>query len=167
MKKSCPTKISGFTLIELLVTISIMGILFGLGVAKYNEFNRRQILEQAAQELKSNLRLVQDKALAGEKDCTVCMRGIVCGDGDDRVLDGWYVSFSTGSYQIYGSCGGLQFPISPQTVNLSSRNISIPSPPSPIRFKPLAQGVDGATTISLSGYGETRSIMITVTGEIK
>jgi len=174
-EKICPTKISrkfsrvnpGFTLIELLVTISIMGILFGLGVAKYNEFNRRQILDQAAQELKSNLRLAQDKALAGEKDCSVCQVGIKCGDGDDKVLDGWYVSFSSGSYQIYGRCGGQQFPTSPKTVNLSSRNINIPSPPSPIRFKPLAQGVDGATTISLSGYGETRPITVTGTGEIK
>jgi len=173
MKKLCPTKISrkfsrvnpGFTLIELLVTISIMGILFGLGVAKYNEFNRRQILDQAAQELKSNLRLAQDKALAGEKDCSVCQVGIKCGDGDDKVLDGWYVRFSATRYQISGSCGGL--PFSPQTVDLSKRNITIPSPPSPIRFKPLAQGVEGATTITLSGYGGTRPITVTGTGEIK
>jgi len=162
MKKLC----LGFTLIELLVTISIMGILFGLGVAKYNEFNRRQILDQAAQELKSNLRLVQNKALAGEKDCTVCQVGSKCGDGDDKVLDGWYVSFSANNYQIYGKCGAAQF--SPQTVDLSRRNITLSSSPSNlVRFKPLGQGVDGATTITLSGYGETRTITVTTTGEIK
>jgi len=178
-EKICPTKISrkfsrvnpGFTLIELLVTISIIGVLFGIGVAKYNEFNRRQILDQAAQELRSNLRLAQDKALAGEKDCSSSKCGGsdgICGtnDANEKSLEGWYVSFSANNYQIYGKCGVAQF--SPQTVDLSGRNITLSSFPSNlVRFKPLAQGVDGATTISLSGYGETRPITVTGTGEIK
>ena len=157
--------ISGFTLIELLVTMSIIGILLGIGIAKYNEFNRRQILIQAAQELRNNLRLVQDKALAGEKNCSVCQVGDECGDSDDLVLDGWYVSFSSGSYQIYGSCGGETF--SSKTITLSDRNISIPLPPSAIRFKPVGQGVEGETTITLSGFEKTETVTVTKTGDIR
>jgi len=42
-----------FTLIELLIAMSIMAILFTIGIAKYNDFNRRQIVTQAALELNS------------------------------------------------------------------------------------------------------------------
>lgn len=156
----------GFTLIELLVTISIVGIIFALGVAQYNKFNRRQILIQAAQELKSNLRLAQDKALAGEKDCSVCQGSDgVCGNADDRVLEGWYASFSSDSYQIYGRCGGQTF--GTKSVNLSNRGVTLPSPPPVVRFKPLGQGVEGATTVGLSGFGPTQTVTVTETGEIR
>ncbi|MGB9613813.1 MAG: pilus assembly FimT family protein, partial [Candidatus Margulisiibacteriota bacterium] len=33
---------TGFTLIELLVTISLIGILFTIGIASYIDFSRRQ-----------------------------------------------------------------------------------------------------------------------------
>lgn len=165
MKKT----VRGFTLIELLVTMSILGILFGIGIAEYNKFNRRQILVQAAQELKTNLRLAQDKALAGEKDCSVCQVGLVCGDSDDLVLDGWYVSFSSGSYQIYGSCDGSQFPSSPKTVNLISEITITTSPllPHTIRFKPIGQGVEEETTITLSGFDQEEEVTVTTTGDIR
>ena len=39
----------GFTLIELLIVITIMGLLVGVGIASYNEFNRTQTIKQAAQ----------------------------------------------------------------------------------------------------------------------
>lgn len=157
MKRTC----LGFTLIELLVTISIIGIIFGIGVAQYNRFTRRQILVQATQELKSNLRFVQDKAMAGEKDVDVC------GSGSGATpLDGWYLAPGGGGYVIFGRCGGIDF--GSKTANLSGRGVSI-SPFPAIRFKPLGQGVVGATTITLtlSSSGETQSVTVTETGEIR
>ncbi len=160
MKKTCSKNSSskfGFTLIELLVSISIIGIVFGLGIAAYTRFNRRQILFQAAQDLKSNLRLAQDKAMAGEK-------GTECGDA--FTLQGWYVSFATESYQVYGMCDGQTF--GPPAIDLTKRNVTIDSPlPGTIRFKPLGQGVEGATTITLSGKGGTETITVTEAGEIR
>lgn len=154
MKKT----VRGFTLIELLVTMSIIGILFGIGFAKYNEFNRRQILAQTAQELKNNLRLAQNKALAGEKPTTGC-----------TTLDGYQVNFSSGtpdSYTIQAKCS--EGPVgTAKTFKLPS-TVKFTSPPSPILFKVLAQGVEGASTITLrfSGVGD-EAVTVTETGEIK
>lgn len=174
MKKACSNTLFskfGFTIIELLVSMSIIGIVFGVGVAAYTRFNRQQILFQAAQDLKSNLRLAQDKALAGEKDCSPSKCGGsdgICGTGDanERKLDGWYISFTENGYQIYGRCEGQTF--GPPAIDLTKRSITIDSPPpKPIRFKPLGQGVEEATTITLSGTGGTEKVTVTETGEIR
>jgi prepilin-type N-terminal cleavage/methylation domain-containing protein len=150
----------GFTLIDLLITMSIIGVLFGLGVAKYNEFNRRQILDQAAQTLKSNLRLAQDKALAGEKPT------IGCG-----VLDGYQANFVDSNPDYY-TLGAKCSPSSPTANNFSLPTgvsfSSLPSP-NPIIFKVLGHGtnINGSTNIVLSGFSSTRTITVTSTGEIR
>ncbi len=57
----------GFTLIELLVTIVISGILLAIGVARYVEFNKSELVRSTGQTFKNNLRDIQAKALAGVK----------------------------------------------------------------------------------------------------
>ena len=177
MKKICPTKISrkfsrvnfGFTLIELLVVASILMILSGIGLASYNQFNRRKILDKATQELKSNLRLIQDKALAGEK-LSSC----------SSALDGWYITFTANSYRFYGICDNTEFydNESPKSkeINLASKKITISSTrqmPSVIRFKPLGHGsehgLEDSTTITLTylGSGFSQQVIVSKTGEIK
>jgi prepilin-type N-terminal cleavage/methylation domain-containing protein len=160
MRKSCP----GFTLIELLISISIIAVVFGLGVAKYNEFNRRQIVIQATNELKSNLRLTQGRAINGEKDCAVCQVGAACGDSDDLGLEGWYVGFTADSYQVYGQCGGL--PFSSKTTDLGGRQIALSSTVNPIWFKPLGLGVEEGATITLSAFGIDETVVVSQSGEI-
>src|SRR4030042_3903407 len=104
MKKTCP----GFTLIELLVVFSVIAILFTIGFASYQSFNRKQIVVQAAKELKENLRLAQNKASVGEKPT-----------GCTGTLNGWQVAFSgDSSYQIQAVCP-------PNTVNF--KTITLPS----------------------------------------
>jgi len=56
----------GFTLIEMLVVISIMLLMVGLGIANYIDFNDRQTVLTATDELKTHLRTAQTKALAGD-----------------------------------------------------------------------------------------------------
>jgi len=178
MKKACSKTLNpklstlspklGFTLIEVLIVMTIIGIIFGLGMAQYSKFNRSQIVVQAAQELKNNLRFAQNKAIAGEKDCSSAECGGadgICGTNDvgEKTLEGWRVNYSSGqNYQIYGSCDGETF---------RDRSIDLPSGVSPtpfsILFKPLGRGVVGATTITLSGFGETRRVSVSATGEIK
>lgn len=151
---------SAFTLIELLVAVSIMGILFTVGISRYNDFNRRQILTQATQELKSNLRLIQDKALAGEKN-SICT----------TALEGWYISFTASSYQLGSRCNGADF--SYKTVSLSPKNITIsllPLGTTSIRFKPLGHGPGGSTitiTLTQTASGLTQAITVSPTGDIK
>lgn len=158
MKKFCP-KSSAFTLIELLVVVSIIGILFTVGLALYNDFNRRQIVVQAAKELKDNLRLAQSKALAGEKDSSICGSGPT-----SKTLDGWYIDFS-GS-QIYGQCGGTPFGSDPFDV---PSVILIASSVNPLKFKPLAEGAEIATEaiICISGFSKEYQLRVTSSGEIK
>lgn len=159
-----------FTLIEILVVTSIMGILFTLGIAGYNEFNRQQILDQATKQVKSDLRLAQQKALVGEKDCSSSKCGGndgVCGTNDlgEKSLEGWFISFSLTSYTIYGSCGGVSFGNKP--VNLPNV-VSFSPIPGLVQFGPLAQGVvQGAQTIKLTAFSKPpKTITITASGEI-
>jgi prepilin-type N-terminal cleavage/methylation domain-containing protein len=160
MKRDCP----GFTLIELLVVTGLMAILFSVFYASYTSFNRRQILEQAALDLKSNLRLAQNKALSGEKPTGT---GVVC-----NVLDGYQVSFSSREYKIKPKCDGdvLENPSSTSTFPLPSTLMFNPVPPV-ILFRVLGLGVDlGDTTeitIDISGYGLLKTIKVNNVGEIK
>lgn len=151
MKKNC----LGFTLIELLVTISIIGILFTISLAKYNEFNRRQILVQAANELKSNLRLAQSKALGAEKPA-----------GCD-VLFGHKLEFLANNrdYKIVAVCSGSEVDV--KTGLTLGPNVTKVSGSSSILFKVLAQGVETAETFTLrfSG-GEGMDVTVTEVGEI-
>jgi prepilin-type N-terminal cleavage/methylation domain-containing protein len=153
MRKFCP----GFTLIELLVTITIITLVFTIGLAQYNRFNRRQILIKAKDQLISDLRLTQSKALSAEKP-------IGC---EATLLSGHKLEFiSNANYQITAVCGseivvksGLSLP----------EGITKQSGPDEVLFKILSQGTDisGTASITLLGFGETQDISINSAGEIK
>lgn len=164
MKKICP-KSSGFTLIELLVVVSIIGILFTVGLAFYNDFNRRQIVVQSAKALKDTLRLVQSKALAGEKDSSICGSG-----STSKTLDGWFINFSGSEYRVYGKCGGVEF--SSVITTLPTGFILTSPSTNPLPFRPLVGGVElvvGLTEdkICIFGFGKYYRLKITPSGEIK
>ena len=100
-------KNQGYTLIELIIVITIIGILVGFAVPAYTQFNASQLLKRAATEMKDDLRLMQNRASTGEKNCPFYDTG---GDGiDDNRLIGWYISVdqaagSNSSYSMYGRC---------------------------------------------------------------
>ncbi len=148
MKKSCP----GFTLIELLITMTIITLLFSIGMAQYNKFNRRQILVKAKDELVSNLRLAQSKSLAAEKPTT-------CTD----ILSGHKVKFiNNQNYKIIAVCGN----------EVDIKDITLPTGVSKqagneVFFRVLSQGSPTDTAITLSGFGETTTVAVTTSGEIK
>ena len=156
--KTCSKPLSskfGFTLIELLVVFSIIALLFTIGMAAYQEFNRGQIVVQAAQELKENLRLTQGKSLAAEKPGTCT-----------GTLQGWQVSFSGDgkSYSLKAIC--------PNEVDF--RTIFFPGDlektggPDYVLFKVLSQGVESGGTITITGFGaKTATVTVTPSGEIK
>lgn len=146
------TSPKGFTLIELLVATSIVVTILGIGLARYSEFNRRQIVDQAIQELKSNLRLAQNKALNGEKNCTSAFLGyrvLIFGDRyclrsacqDNEGLCRWYdFPAQVGAYAVSGFSGFL--------------------------FNALAKGVEEAGEVYLSGYGTYRKVVVETAGNI-
>jgi len=55
----------GFTLIELLVVVAISMILAMVGIPSFNNYTRRQVLVQAAENFKSDLQRMQNRARSG------------------------------------------------------------------------------------------------------
>jgi len=150
MRKSC----SGFTVVELLIILSLMALLFTLGIAQYNRFNRSQSLVKARDELISNLRLTQSKALGAEKpsSCTESLSGHKLKFIDNR------------HYKIVAVCG--------EEIDIKT-DIALPSGVSKqagsneIFFKVLSQGSESDVSFVLSGFGETKTVTVSTVGEIK
>lgn len=166
----------GFTLIEMLVGISLFGIFFGLGLTQYNRFNRRQTLLEAARELKSHLRFAQQKAVAGEMDCDSTECGGLdgtCGTADpgEKSLAGWHFRLNgTNAYEILGECCDSNFPpnceeFSEKSISLSRDQMTIGG--SDILFYPLDRGTNGPATLTLTYAGQTESVFVSASGEIK
>ena len=162
-------KSKGFTLIELLVVITLFGIVSTLITASYTTFERNQRIRNATQTLKNDLRLVQNKALAGDKgvsnvpgsDCTdlnqCCPNTYL---NNNYSLVGWYVFWyitaTTSNYGYAGVCRSdsgseTRFPVPikyvyfPAGVTLNSIKLNdiaiINGAKLMVLFKPLATDV--------------------------
>ena len=146
MVKKLPTALSstildgaGFTLIELLVTISLIGILFTVGIASYIDFSRRQVVFQAARKIVQDLRLTQSLAANNQKPQLQSQEL----DPDCVTLDGYTFNFSAdNSYTISANCSG-------PTYNKEIKGGSILPPPDLnlsglpwVKFKVLRQAME-------------------------
>lgn len=129
-------KSKGFTLIELLVVITLFAIVSTLITASYTTFERNQRIKHAAQTLKNDLRLVQNKALAGDKgvsnvpagDCTdlnKCCPNIYL--NNNYSLVGWYVTFNTAQTSTYTYAGVCKNNTGGTETSFNSKTISYPS----------------------------------------
>jgi prepilin-type N-terminal cleavage/methylation domain-containing protein len=169
MKKDCP----GFTLVELLVSISVVAILSGIGLAAFSSFNRRQIVASATRQLVSDLRLAQSKADSNEKP-TACQASEV-----DLLGYEFIIETANRHYKITPVCA-LSPPLPsiktvdiPGVIRLACATCPNPNDNVQIFFKTLRQGVassgfnsESKLTITLTGYGATRSATLTSSGEI-
>jgi len=151
MAKSFPAR--GFTLIELLVTISLTAIVGSFGLAYYSSFNRRQIVEQAAKKIVSDIRLAQNLALSQQKpdpgDCTcTTLKSYSFVVDDDEI-----------SYKIIPDCSSVCVPeVIVKKVELE--NVTLSGGLDWIKFTVLSQGVGitpaGGQLIILSKDGSYR-----------
>lgn len=80
--KKAPAINFGFTLIELLVVISIIAIITGAIVPNFNTYIKNQNLRQSGDQIKTDLRSIQNRALTGV--------------GYDIYKGYWGVKFDTG-----------------------------------------------------------------------
>lgn len=141
----------GFTIIELLIVISIVGILAALGLASYVDFNRSQIVSQAAAKIVQDLRLAQSLAANNVKpeDCST--------------LESYSFILSGNSYEITSDCSTSVMvnsgfvPNNLQLVGFST-----------VKFKVLSHGVEttGGSSLAVSGFGKTKTIIVGEGGEI-
>lgn len=154
----------GYTFIEVLVGITIITLIFAFGYAGFREFARRQTLSSAVRDLKGELRLAQEQALAGKKpDHANC--------NTPNLLSGFYFRVTSATtYTIEALCSGGTVEIKEKEIT-TPLTISTPTP-NPILFKVLGQGTNiasGDATITLTFPEAERSadITISVTGEIQ
>lgn len=88
----------GFTLLEVLVAATIISLLSGISLVGYNRFQERQQLNAAKEQLRNDLRLTQQKALAGEKPAGWCAAA-------GQTLTAWRLAFISATvYEIRGIC---------------------------------------------------------------
>lgn len=148
-------RIYGYTLFELIVSIGIISMVFGLAVAAYNTFNKRERLRQTGLTLKSNLRFAQTKALSAEKPSTGC-----------TTFMGMRVSFTASTYTIDHMCS--------EGVVGSSISVTLPtditfSPiPTTFTYLPLSRTMSLATgqTVVLTNAVASYTLTLSRGGDI-
>ncbi|MBI2327021.1 prepilin-type N-terminal cleavage/methylation domain-containing protein [Candidatus Curtissbacteria bacterium] len=134
----------GFSLIELLIVVIILTIAASITTASYVIFERTARLKNGALQLKSDIRLVQNNALSGNKGpAGLCPA--------TSVLIGWYLAVSLGgsSYTISGDCktGVSETAFLTRTVNLprgvTITNLTYGGTPTTVKilFRPLSYNV--------------------------
>ena len=156
MGKKEPCLKTGFTLIELLVVISVATILFSLGWAQYNNFNRQQILKQTALELKSDLVHAQELALSGKKECLGLFEGVL-------------VIFGEESYTLNASCSQGSDVVLLGEAYRFPEGVRKTGGPEEILFKTLVGGADleAEEMITLSGLGLEAKLEVAPSGIVR
>jgi prepilin-type N-terminal cleavage/methylation domain-containing protein len=90
------TPLAGFTLLELMIVVTIIGIISAGVIPAFSGYIKNQNLKQAQEQLKSDMRTIQNKALSGALS--------------DQLLSGLYVKYwgmkfinGTNSYDYFVS----------------------------------------------------------------
>lgn len=144
----------GFTLIEILISIAIIFLLTGLTLTGYGAFNKKQTVKSAAHQLAGDLRLVQQKAVSGEKPAGCA--------GD---LKSWQIIIYNNRYRQFAVCNSS---IGGDTVYFPTNVTSLSAT---ITFAAITGSVtagNGTYTITgnFSGTTYTNTIVITPSGGI-
>lgn len=149
-------EVAGLTLIELLVVISILTSVFGLGLASFRGFNRRERLKQAGLTLKSNLRFAQTKAISAQKPSTDCTTFV-----------GIEVSFSVSSYTITPQCSPEGLGEVEDTVTLPS-DVTFSTVPASFTFltRTTTVNVSGDQSLSLTNGSQSYIIVVSPSGSV-
>ena len=155
---------SGYTLIEILVVLALGAIVFVGGYTAYQDFARRQVLDNAHEELKSNFALARQLALAGEKPAGFCE------SSSSFSLLGHQINLESGQYKIQAKCSN-DVTSDVRTFLLPS-GISITSgwtTSNPILFKALGEGADQNVTITImqNSTSDTKQIQVSTQGRIE
>ncbi len=156
----------GYTLVEILITLTIVGLIFGFGYVSFREFSQRQALTGAARSIRGDLRLAQEFALSGKKPSTVNC-------DSPNILNGYYFRRnSAANYTIEANCsGGSSAQEIVKSVNIPAGIVLTSFSVNPLLFKVLGEGtnITGSATITITqtGTGNTRAVIVTQGGEIK
>lgn len=149
---------AGFTLIELVIVFSVIAILSIIGIASFVSYSHSQTLNTATLDVSTMLNTAKSKALSQVKPAQ--------GSCSAQPLDGYKVIVSRldGTYEINAICGGNIVLIERKTLptDIGFGTVSATT----IFFHGLTGSIDGAGTITITGYSMTKSIDISPLGNI-
>jgi Tfp pilus assembly protein FimT len=162
----------GYTLLELLIVVSIMILVFMIGFTSYRDYQRRQELESAVRQVRSDLSLIQTYAITGRKPESPAGNACLT-----QSLNGYaFTRINSTSYKIEADCGSGARVIIRDNITMPN-GIQITSisgtPSDTLVFHVLGRGVDrttpGDTTITIRSIATSATALIVVTssGEIK
>lgn len=156
----------GYTIIEVLLVLSVIGLILVIGYANFRNYSQRKRISNYSRLLKADLRLAQENAISGKKDCS--LGSLVFGGYNFR-----FVNATT--YKMESFCmNGLAVVDLKEVKTVSfPADVTLTAPsPNPLTFKPLGEGtnivgVPGYTEMTLSSQGYLETIRIGVGGEIR
>ena len=151
----------GFTLIELIVVFGTIAFLSVVGIASYVSYSQSQSLQAATQELVTTIQLAKSRANSQVKP-PICL---------NMPLDGYsvVVSIANSTYTLNVVCSDISFPL--QTTTLPN-NITFDIDKTTITdrkvfFAVISGAVSGSGTIAITGYNQTRYIIVDSIGIAK
>jgi len=150
----------GFTLIELIVVLSVAAVISVIGIAAFVSYSQSQSLNTAAADIANMFSVAKSRAASGVKPTTA-----PC---SIDTLNGYQISISIASstYKLDAVCpSGI-------TTILTSRlpsTISFSNPTDATFFFAVLTGgfTKSSDTISLSGFGKSKSITVDSLGNAK
>lgn len=150
----------GFTLIELAVVMAVIGILGAIGVTAFVDYSRTQTLQTAANDLTLTLNVAKQNSLSQLKNLSLCASA--------STLNGYKVVITNSTtYNLNMVCSGTDINISTKSL---PANITFSSATPASFFFPVLKGgvtIAGSPTITLTGFGKTKSVTVTNAGIIK
>ncbi|RJR25458.1 prepilin-type N-terminal cleavage/methylation domain-containing protein [Candidatus Microgenomates bacterium] len=150
--RNCP----GFSLVELLIVISITAIVSSVSIASYIDFNRAQIVNQAAKKIVQDLRMAQSLAANNQKPSSGC-----------GTLNAYMFSINhtTKAYTIIPVCTPAYSGSEIKTGSVSGVSLTGFTSAS---FKVLRQGVSmtGGNNLTVSGFGKQKVVVVDPGGAI-
>lgn len=130
---------AGFTAVELLITVSILGIIAGIGIPSYANTQQRLRVKHAADELADVFRQAQTKAMAGV-------------DGLDV-----HVAISGSTVTISNAVRTLKQWSAPSGITLSNTSLT---------FTRKTGRASSMSSINLTGSGQVSTVAISTSGII-
>ena len=147
---------SGFTLIELVVVFTIIGIMTALGIASFSSFNGSQSVQVGASDVSNMISTAKSRSISQVKP-PQCV---------GKTLNGYQVNVTAlgPAYTLSVICGGTTYVI--DTKDLPFQVTFANGSTASVLFAVSTGSVSAPATITVSGYGRTKVISVSTTGNI-
>ena len=169
------TKVYGFSLVELMVAVSIIALVTAVAIPNFKNFSKNEDIEGTASNLVNTLKRAQSSASSR----------IQCPEGNPESTTSWWVNLIAGSYTLGADCtsgartlSSFTYSSSPDAVStFTATNDRCPAGEGiRIYYSGLNMSyrcdstngyLTGTVTITLSGGGLTKTVIVEPGGAIR